>query len=84
MRKASALPDGRVAETAFREAKREVVDRFERDFLERLLDRYAGNVTEAAIAAGMMRSALQRLLRKHRIHSAAFRSGRGTPPESER
>jgi DNA-binding NtrC family response regulator len=71
-------------ETSFREAKREVVDRFERDFLERLLDRHAGNVTEAAIASGMMRSALQRLLRKHRIHSAAFRRGRGAAPEAER
>lgn len=71
-------------EASFREAKRGVVDRFEREFLERLLDRHAGNVTEAAVASGMMRSALQRLLRKHRIHSATFRSGREASPESGR
>ncbi len=76
-------PGGR-EEASFREAKREVVDRFEREFLERLLDRHAGNVTEAAVASGMMRSALQRLLRKHRIHSAAFRSARGSGRDAGR
>ena len=69
-----ALHRGGAAETGFREAKRDVVDRFEREYLDGLLERHAGNVTEAATAAGMMRSALQRLLRKHRIRSSAFRS----------
>ncbi len=57
----------------FREAKRLVVDAFERSYLEDLLKRHAGNVTGAAEQSGMLRSALQRLLRKHELHSADFR-----------
>jgi DNA-binding NtrC family response regulator len=67
-------PDGPGAASArFREAKRLVVDAFERSYLEDLLKRHAGNVTGAAEQSGMLRSALQRLLRKHELHSADFR-----------
>jgi two-component system response regulator AtoC/two-component system nitrogen regulation response regulator NtrX len=59
----------------FREAKRLVVDVFERSYLEDLLKRHGGNVTGAAEQSGMLRSALQRLLRKHELHSADFRRG---------
>ncbi len=62
---------------SFRDAKREVVEKFERRYLRALLDRHRGNVTSAAQNAGMLRSALQRLLRKHGIRSAEFR--RRTP-----
>lgn len=61
------------AEGRFREAKRAVVDAFERAYLEDLLKRHGGNVTGAAEQSGMLRSALQRLLRKHELHSADFR-----------
>ena len=61
------------ADRRFREAKRLVVDAFERAYLEDLLKRHGGNVTGAAERSGMLRSALQRLLRKHEIHSADFR-----------
>lgn len=61
------------ADRRFREAKRLVVDAFERAYLEDLLKRHGGNVTGAAEQSGMLRSALQRLLRKHEIHSADFR-----------
>jgi DNA-binding NtrC family response regulator len=57
----------------FREAKREVVDAFELAYLSDLLDKHGGNVTSAAQHAGMLRSALQRLLRKHGLKSAHFR-----------
>ena len=59
----------------FRVAKREVVDAFERSYLSELLMRHGGNVTAAAQQAGMLRSALQRLLRKHELRSADFRRG---------
>ena len=62
----------------FREAKRSVVEAFERAYLEDLLKRHGGNVTGAAEQSGMLRSALQRLLRKHELHSADFRRG-GAP-----
>jgi two-component system response regulator AtoC/two-component system nitrogen regulation response regulator NtrX len=64
---------GRSAQRRFREAKRLVVEAFERSYLEDLLKRHGGNVTGAAEQSGMLRSALQRLLRKHELHSADFR-----------
>jgi DNA-binding NtrC family response regulator len=60
----------------FREAKREVVEAFEQAYLAELLERHGGNVTAASQQAGMLRSALQRLLRKHALKSAEFRKGR--------
>ncbi len=60
----------------FREAKREVIAHFELRYLERLMARHRGNVTAAAREAGMLRSALQRLLRKHHMRSADFRRPR--------
>lgn len=60
----------------FREAKRAVVEEFERRYLEELLEKNRGNVTAAAQQAGMLRSALQRLLRKHSLRSADYRRPR--------
>ena len=53
------------ADRSFRQAKRAVVHAFERVYLTDLLERHHGNVTGAASRSGMLRSALQRLLRKH-------------------
>jgi DNA-binding NtrC family response regulator len=64
---------GERAQRRFREAKRLVVEAFERSYLEDLLKRHSGNVTGAAEQSGMLRSALQRLLRKHDLRSADFR-----------
>ena len=63
----------------FREAKREVVEAFERVYLQDLLQRHGGNVTAAAHQAGMLRSALQRLLRKYDLRSAEYRRPRRRP-----
>jgi len=60
----------------FRDAKREVVEEFEQDYLRRLMERHGGNVTAASQQAGMLRSALQRLLRKYGLRSAVFRERR--------
>ncbi len=57
----------------FREEKKKIVDAFEEKYLSDLLLRKRGNVTAAAEQAGMLRSALQRLLRKHRIRSSEYR-----------
>ena len=57
----------------FREAKREIVEAFERSYLSDLMEHHGGNVTAASQEAGMLRSALQRLLRKYDFKSAAFR-----------
>ena len=67
----------------FRDAKREVVEKFERSYLRELMRRHAGNVTAASQQAGMLRSALQRLLRKHGIRSAEFRAARSPQPTAD-
>jgi DNA-binding NtrC family response regulator len=61
------------ASRPFREAKREVVEAFERAYLRDLMRRHVGNVTVAAQRSGMLRSALQRLLRKYTLRSMDFR-----------
>ncbi len=65
------------AAARFREAKRRVVESFEKRYLGELLARHHGNVTAAAQHAGMLRSALQRLLRKYDLRSSDFRGGHG-------
>jgi len=75
---ASGHPRSASSTRAFREAKREVVEAFERTYLTALMDRHGGNVTAAAQKAGMLRSALQRLLRKYGLKSASFRRPRRT------
>jgi len=61
------------ARRQFREAKREVVEAFEHSYLSDLMEHHSGNVTAASQQAGMLRSALQRLLRKYGLKSAVFR-----------
>jgi two-component system nitrogen regulation response regulator NtrX len=65
-----------LSERNFKDAKQEVVSGFERAYLTELMQRFRGNVTGAARHAGMLRSALQRLLRKHGMKSVDFRSTR--------
>lgn len=77
-RASGAAPSGETAASVqangrFRDMKREVVEAFERDYLDDLLARHAGNVTAAAQHSGMLRSALQRLLRKYDLRSAEYR-----------
>ena len=70
-----ALSQGEIG--VFRDMKRDVVAHFEKRYLRALLEQHSGNVTSAAQQAGMLRSALQRLLRKYGIRSAEFRQRRG-------
>jgi DNA-binding NtrC family response regulator len=88
LRESIAAPSPRAAGHStsprrFRDAKREVVEAFERSYLGGLMERHTGNVTAAAQQAGMLRSALQRLLRKYGLKSAEFRRGRATPEAEE-
>jgi DNA-binding NtrC family response regulator len=56
----------------FREAKRAVLNAFERDYLTKLLRLHAGNVSSAARAAQTERHDLRRLLKKHQLDRLRF------------
>lgn len=60
-----AAPPPPSAATTFHEAKQQVVERFERDYLARLLEEHDGNVSQAARTAGVARSHFITLLQKH-------------------
>ena len=61
----SSGPLGALAARPYREAKADVVDRFERAYVEDLLRRAEGNVSKAAREAKMDRSRLIELVKKH-------------------
>ena len=52
----------------FKEAKRQLVDTFERLYLQRLLERHQGSIAPAARAAGLNRKYLYDLLEKLGLH----------------
>jgi DNA-binding NtrC family response regulator len=58
---------------SFREAKAQIITEFERDYIVRLLSACAGNVSEAARAAGKNRRAFWELMRKHEIDIGELR-----------
>jgi len=62
---ASPSTDG--PELPFKDAKDQLIDAFERQYLEDLLDRHSGNVSKAARAADMDRKSITRLMKKHGI-----------------
>lgn len=60
--------DGPVeAELPYHDAKDRALERFERRYLEQLLERHDGNISRAAEAAVMARRTIHRLLVKHRL-----------------
>jgi two-component system response regulator GlrR len=69
---------------SFRAAKTLVVERFERQTIERLLATHAGNVAQAARAAGKNRRAFFELMRKYAIDASQYRPEPGvdSPDES--
>ena len=50
---------------AFHDAKRDFVERFEREYFAALLARHGDNVSEAARVAGLSRQTCYRLMHKH-------------------
>lgn len=66
-------PEADPASRPFQEAKRIVVERFEREYLDAVLQRSGGNISRAARLSGKNRRAFFELLRKHDIDAAAYR-----------
>jgi DNA-binding NtrC family response regulator len=54
----------------FKDAKAQVVDAFERQYLQVLLERHGGNLSAAARAAEVDRKHLRELMRKHGLREA--------------
>jgi two-component system, NtrC family, nitrogen regulation response regulator GlnG len=54
----------------FKEAKAQVVDRFERQYLEALLQRHSGNLSAASRTAEVDRKHLRELIRKHGLRES--------------
>jgi DNA-binding NtrC family response regulator len=57
----------------YKEAKEEVLRRFNADFIGKILARTDGNVTQAAKACGLERQALQQLMRRYGIKPDSYR-----------
>jgi transcriptional regulator with GAF, ATPase, and Fis domain len=51
----------------FKEAKGQLVEDFERDYLEQLLNKHKGNISQAASEAGIDRNYIHRLVKKYGI-----------------
>ncbi len=62
--RAPATPRSATPAATFSEAKRRMVDEFERAYLSEALARHDGNVTQTAEAIGMVRQSLQQKLRE--------------------
>jgi two-component system response regulator GlrR len=56
----------------FGQAKKRILDTFEREYLMKLLEEYNGDVVQAAARAGKSRTALWNLLTKHQLHPRQF------------
>jgi DNA-binding NtrC family response regulator len=72
-RSATESTDPAAGDTAlplFKEAKRTLIDEFERDYLERLVTRAGKNLSRASALAGIERHHLRDLLRKHGLWSS--------------
>jgi two-component system response regulator GlrR len=52
---------------SYHEAKRQMMERFQREFLSRAVEQAGGSVTEAAKALGLRKTSLYRMLHLHRI-----------------
>ena len=58
--------------STFKALKQQMVDRFEREYLEDLLAKHQGNISLASRRAGKERRSFQRLLRKHGLMREEF------------
>ena len=56
-----------VMDLPFKEAKGQLVESFEREYLERLLGRHGGNISRAAHEAGIDRNYIHRLVKRYGI-----------------
>ena len=61
------------ADLPYRQAKEDVLIRFNNSYISNLLTRHQGNVTRSAAECGLERQALQQIMRKYGIRAELFR-----------
>jgi two-component system, NtrC family, response regulator HydG len=61
-------------EETFKAARTKAIDQFEKAFIIKRLQNHRGNVSRASTSMGMGRTALQRFLKKHHIHSGDYKT----------
>ena len=52
---------------SFKEAKEEIIEAFEKDYLVNLLHQHDGNISQAAKTAGINRKTIHRLIQKYKL-----------------
>jgi two-component system, NtrC family, response regulator GlrR len=62
------------SQESFQNAKRKVIEQFEKNYLERVLLSTYGNISQAAAVAQKNRRAFWQLIQKHGIDAGAFRT----------
>lgn len=70
---ASLIGPGKLG--SFRKMKNSIVERFERNYLTRLMEEHRGNISQAARYAGKERRDLGKLLKRHHLDPEQFRAG---------
>ena len=78
--------DGQEVSLEFRHALEDARERASREYLERLMRLFHGNVTSAAKRAGMTRESLHRVLRKYGVRSGLYKDrseGEGAQPGAD-
>jgi two-component system response regulator HydG len=63
----TVIPKNMLYDLSFSEAKKRVIDRFERDYITEILRRAGGNVSEAARQSNLDRSNFRRIAKKYNI-----------------
>lgn len=63
----AALPTTVSNQMPLKDAKDQIIEAFEKQYLEDLIEQHDGNVSRAARVAGMDRKSITRLLKKHQI-----------------
>ncbi len=56
----------------FKEARKQVVERFEKDYLKRLIKEYNGNISNVAKAAGLNRKTIYRMMEFYNLNRGSF------------
>lgn len=61
----------------YEQAKRRAIEKFQRQFITRALERTRGNISRAAVECGLTRAALQKIMKELELDREDFRTAQG-------